>query len=91
MKKLEQDLLTTDSGNPWLPESIPREDDNNKLDAQSQIIPEESQLNRTSNMDEIVAVPNVHIIEPDEEAEKWEKVNERKQRYLLPPRPIFKF
>ncbi len=31
--------------------------------------------------------PTMHIVEPDEEAEKWEKVNERKINYLLPPRP----
>lgn len=30
---------------------------------------------------------NVHILEPDEEEEKWEKVNERKQAFTLPPRP----
>jgi len=30
---------------------------------------------------------NMHIVEPDREAEKWEKVNERKQSYTLPPRP----
>ena len=30
---------------------------------------------------------NVHILEPDEEDEKWEKVNERKQAFTLPPRP----
>ena len=31
--------------------------------------------------------PTVHILEPDEEEEKWEKVNERKMSYTLPPRP----
>jgi hypothetical protein len=30
---------------------------------------------------------NVHIVEPDEEAEKWERVNEKKISYTLPPRP----
>jgi pre-mRNA-processing factor 17 len=30
---------------------------------------------------------NVHVQEPDADAEKWEKVNERKMSYLLPPRP----
>lgn len=30
---------------------------------------------------------NVHIHEPDEEDEKWEKVNERKHGNTLPPRP----
>ncbi|KAJ1413180.1 WD40-repeat-containing domain protein [Ochromonadaceae sp. CCMP2298] len=30
---------------------------------------------------------NVHILEPDEEEEMWEKVNERKLTYTLPPRP----
>lgn len=29
----------------------------------------------------------VHILEPDEEEEKWEKVNERKMAFTLPPRP----
>ena len=31
--------------------------------------------------------PTIHILEPDEEDEKWEKVNERKMSYTLPPRP----
>lgn len=31
--------------------------------------------------------PTVHILEPDEEEEKWEKVNERKLSFTLPPRP----
>ena len=30
---------------------------------------------------------NIHIVEPDEEAEKWERVNERKMTFTLPPRP----
>jgi hypothetical protein len=30
---------------------------------------------------------NVHIVEPDEEAEKWERVNEKKLTFTLPPRP----
>ena len=30
---------------------------------------------------------NIHIQEPDREDEKWEKVNERKISYVLPPRP----
>jgi hypothetical protein len=29
----------------------------------------------------------VHIVEPDEEDEMWEKVNERKISRTLPPRP----
>jgi pre-mRNA-processing factor 17 len=37
--------------------------------------------------DDVPDKPNVHILEPDEEEEKWEKVNERKQSYTLPPRP----
>lgn len=31
--------------------------------------------------------PTMHIVEPDEEAEMWEKVNERKMTFTLPPRP----
>lgn len=33
------------------------------------------------------AVPGVHVLEPDEEDEKWERVNERKIGHVLPPRP----
>lgn len=36
---------------------------------------------------EVELPSNMHIVEPDREAEKWEKVNERKQSYTLPPRP----
>lgn len=28
-----------------------------------------------------------HIVEPELEDEKWEKINERKQNFILPPRP----
>jgi hypothetical protein len=31
--------------------------------------------------------PRMHIIEPEEEEEMWEKVNEKKQTFILPPRP----
>lgn len=31
--------------------------------------------------------PNEFIVEPDPEDEKWEKKNERKQSYIMPPRP----
>lgn len=31
--------------------------------------------------------PTLHIVEPDEEDEKWELVNERKSKFTLPPRP----
>ena len=34
-----------------------------------------------------VSDPLVHILEPDEEDEMWEKVNERKINRTLPPRP----
>lgn len=30
---------------------------------------------------------NIHIVEPDEEEEKWEQINERKVALSLPPRP----
>jgi pre-mRNA-processing factor 17 len=31
--------------------------------------------------------PSVHIVEPDEEDEKWEKKTERKMKFIMPPRP----
>ena len=31
--------------------------------------------------------PTMHILEPEEEDEMWEKVNERKMSYVMPPRP----
>ncbi len=34
-----------------------------------------------------VSDPNVHIVEPDEDDEKWEKVAERKMKFIMPPRP----
>lgn len=33
------------------------------------------------------APKNMFVVEPDEESEKWERVNERKVSHLLPPRP----
>eukprot|EP00604_Paraphysomonas_vestita_P003721 CAMPEP_0174822994 /NCGR_PEP_ID=MMETSP1107-20130205/20471_1 /TAXON_ID=36770 /ORGANISM="Paraphysomonas vestita, Strain GFlagA" /LENGTH=322 /DNA_ID=CAMNT_0016043779 /DNA_START=1 /DNA_END=966 /DNA_ORIENTATION=- len=46
----------------------------------------EEDIRKTEQHEQIIP-PNVHIIEPDEEAEKWERVNERKMSYTLPPRP----
>ena len=37
--------------------------------------------------DEELRRRHIFIVEPDEEQEMWEKVNERKQSYSLPPRP----
>ena len=31
--------------------------------------------------------PTMHIQEPEEEDEMWEKVTERKMGYVMPPRP----
>ena len=63
--------------------------------------PEESKVEKekpidtsaTENEAQENAVPEekedalMHIAEPDEEEEKWEKVNERKINRALPPRP----
>lgn len=38
-------------------------------------------------VDTPVLYPNEFIVEPDEEEEKWERVNERKLSLVLPPRP----
>lgn len=41
----------------------------------------------TVKVEDVPLDPTVHIVEPDEEAEMWEKVNERKMTFTLPPRP----
>lgn len=38
-------------------------------------------------VEEEEADKTLHIHEPDEEAEKWEKVTERKMAFVMPPRP----
>lgn len=40
-----------------------------------------------AEVEEAPVDPSMHIVEPDEEAEMWEKVNERKLTFTLPPRP----
>jgi hypothetical protein len=47
---------------------------------------QQSEILLPPNRDGVIP-ENVHIVEPDEEAEKWERVNEKKMTYTLPPRP----
>ena len=47
-------------------------------------LPESDQIDSTEDLNRD---PTIHIVEPDEEAEMWERVNERKISATLPPRP----
>jgi hypothetical protein len=48
---------------------------------------EEEALPEPSDAPEEPKDPTMHIQEPDEEDEMWEKVTERKMGYVMPPRP----
>lgn len=47
----------------------------------------EEKEKKTAVVEKVVEDPTMHVVEPDEEAEMWEKVNERKLTFTLPPRP----
>mmetsp|Transcript_21910 Transcript_21910/g.36681 ORF Transcript_21910/g.36681 Transcript_21910/m.36681 type:complete len:525 (+) Transcript_21910:56-1630(+) len=82
-----------DTGGPWAAEkgkqellADPPTGANREID---DTVPDEGDQGGTSGLDasNSSAATGVYILEPDEEDEKWEKVNERKQSYTLPPRP----
>jgi hypothetical protein len=54
---------------------------------QHDMVDKEAKLAAEKRAADMRTIENIHIVEPDEEDEKWELVNERKQSYTLPPRP----
>lgn len=71
---------------PWapianLPEIMPTADE--------KIVQTECSSNFRASKDicDVVIPNNMYIVEPEKEDEKWEKLNERKQSFVLPPRP----
>lgn len=80
-----------ESQGPWIPEAEKPAEEQLQL---SKLLKDnetkESAVNDENDDEEdaIYKLPgNMHIVEPDSEAEKWERVNERKQKHMLPPRP----
>ena len=80
------ELLVDDMNGPWSPieSNVDIVSSNNVLDIKSQHSKKDSDI---EDSDHANVPANVHILEPDQESEKWEKVNERKQSYVLPRRP----
>jgi pre-mRNA-processing factor 17 len=75
-----------DAAGPWA--SVPKDERKAPAAASSSSAAEETKDgddNKDDDKDN--NDQTVHILEPDEEAEMWEKVNERKQQFTLPPRP----
>eukprot|EP01039_Chlorochromonas_danica_P005347 gene5347-5883_t len=69
-----------EAAGPW----IPVKTDNSTATATATA----STKTHTRGLEEDQPLPdNVHILEPEEEEEKWEKVNERKMGFIMPPRP----
>jgi pre-mRNA-processing factor 17 len=82
---LPEDLGDESSG-PWAPihesEQVLKKE---KIIESGNIINKNNELEENEVLD---SNSTIHILEPDEEDEKWEKVNERKMSYLLPARPL---
>ena len=79
-----------DDESPWAPEPVDEEGSHLEEDSEQEVI---TKSEATVDQDSSEEVPSIHaqqanvfIDEPDEEAEKWEKVTERKIGYTLPPR-----
>lgn len=77
-----------DTDSPWIEqikEKLPAPQSVAALSASSSVLTENKQL-------EAIEAPtkkppaNVHIVEPEEEAEKWERVAEKKMGFVMPPR-----
>ncbi len=85
-KYADEENLGDDSLGPWIPVEVQVKEE--PITTTMIKIQKEKSKNENNDEDDIPELPtNVHIIEPDQEAEKWEKINERKQSYILPPRP----
>ena len=83
-------ILTDNSKGPWDPmEDLPEITSTQKTDATSVVQTQNSSLSCDSKTDvsDVVIPNNMYIIEPEKEDEKWEKLNERKQSFVMPPRP----
>lgn len=83
-------ILTDDSKGPWDPmENLPEITSAHKTDVALDVQAQNSSVSCDSKADvSDVEIPNnMYIIEPEKEDEKWEKLNERKQSFVLPPRP----
>lgn len=83
---LDEDEDDNDGLSPW----ITYKDDTKQNTAvfnENDNIGKGKPLRNVIDTNDINMDSTVHIIEPDEEDEKWEKVNERKQSYIIPPRP----
>lgn len=93
-KKRKLPLLPEELGDeqegPWLPGSADEIKISQPVEKQSRKEKDDSPAKSGVGEEEdatLLAKRGIHIVEPDEEAEKWEKVNERKISNILPPRP----
>lgn len=83
MNTLNDELLQG-VGSPWAVVSEEEARTSSQISAEAKLT---STQEAAEDEEDVELPPNMHIVEPDREAEKWEKVNERKQSYTLPPRP----
>eukprot|EP00602_Paraphysomonas_sp_CaronLab_P007649 CAMPEP_0185024920 /NCGR_PEP_ID=MMETSP1103-20130426/8081_1 /TAXON_ID=36769 /ORGANISM="Paraphysomonas bandaiensis, Strain Caron Lab Isolate" /LENGTH=589 /DNA_ID=CAMNT_0027558009 /DNA_START=42 /DNA_END=1811 /DNA_ORIENTATION=- len=73
---------------PWAPEPKTEEEIVEEVQEVTPEVVEDTVTEDTKPEAEEPQLPaNMHIVEPDEEEEMWERVNERKISYTLPPRP----
>lgn len=92
-RKREDDFadLGDDSQGPWATERVqataPVAVEEKKEEQEEKQKKEAKKDEGEKEKDEKQGDSLVHIVEPDEEDEMWEKVNERKISRTLPPRP----
>lgn len=80
--------LGDEASGPWAMSKVDEKVAVEAIDDEEKV---EEMLESSSKVDDSLKSerkdPTMHILEPEEEDEMWEKVNERKMSYVLPPRP----
>jgi hypothetical protein len=85
----ELDYLGDESSGPWAMSKTEEKPAEIESIQEQEKAAEEKEKEKAEQPDEKSEPkdPTMHILEPEEEDEMWEKVNERKMGYVLPPRP----
>lgn len=80
----ELDYLGDEASGPWaMPKTVEKSDVAESIVEEEKVKEKIEEIEVPSEQND----PTMHILEPEEEDEKWEKVNESKMGYVMPPRP----
>ena len=80
----ELDYLGDETSGPWaMPKTVEKSEVAESIAEEEKVKEKVEEIEVPSEQID----PTMHILEPEEEDEKWEKVNESKMGYVMPPRP----